>query len=93
MYVVYTKNLKELASQLEAEADVQYVQKDYKSSQSELPKAIPSLPQDWDMTKVNGQFNDPKLSRQWTFKNSERGGISVTRPIKQEELNRVKKSL
>lgn len=79
MYVVYTNNLEELASQLETEANVQYVQRDYKSPKSELPKAIPALPQDWDITKGNGQFNDPRLSRQWTFNNSEDGGISVTR--------------
>jgi len=79
MYVVHTNNLEKLEAELESESNVQYVQRDFKSPKAELPKAIPALPIDWDMTKSNGQFNDPRLSRQWTFKNSEEGGISVTR--------------
>lgn len=79
MYVVHTNNLEKLEAELEGESNVQYVQRDFKSPKAELPKAIPALPIDWDITKVNGQFNDPRLSRQWTFNNSEDGGISVTR--------------
>jgi thermitase len=79
IYVVYTNNLQELEAQLEEESNVQYVQRDFKSPKAELPKAIPALPSQWDITKAEGQFNDPRLSSQWTFKNSEDGGISINR--------------
>ncbi|MCO4792245.1 MAG: S8 family serine peptidase [Bacteriovoracaceae bacterium] len=79
MYVVHTNNLQELESRLLEDKGVLYVERDQKSPKSELPVAQPLLPSQWDMEKEAGQFNDPRLSKQWTFKNSERGGISISR--------------
>lgn len=79
LYLVHTNNLKELESNLQDDKGVLYVERDHKSLKSELPKASPLPPHLWGMTKAAGPFNDPRVSSQWTFKNSEDGGVSVNR--------------
>ncbi len=76
VHVIYTKDLEKTIIELKDHPAVEYLEKDYKAKKKPLAKIVPtvSLPKSMDQSV----FNDPKLSRQWTFKAAKKNGISVT---------------
>ena len=76
VYVLYTNDLEKLNIELSNHPAIAIVEKDYKANKRELAKLVPTLISDKDLEA--GPFNDPKISKQWTFKNATNNGISVS---------------
>jgi thermitase len=77
LYVVHTKNLAALEFDLIGNDAISYIERD-ESSKRDLGKVVP-LPEVNLSKEVEATpFNDPKVSRQWTFRDASSSGISVT---------------
>jgi thermitase len=76
VHVLYTNDLEKLNNELLSHPAVELVEKDYKANQRQLAKLVPTIESDKDLNA--GPFNDPKLSKQWTFKAAAKHGISVS---------------
>ncbi|MBT3584192.1 MAG: S8 family serine peptidase [Halobacteriovoraceae bacterium] len=76
-YVVQTSAVEELQNELSGNSNVTYTEKDYYAGKRDLGYLVPTpLPHSF---KSAPSFNDPKLSRQWLFKDAVKHGISVSK--------------
>jgi subtilisin family serine protease len=74
-YVVATNNLDLLTTKLSNTGRFVYVQKSQKSQRRELPKIIPTKLESNDF--VSSVFNDPYVSKIWSFDDASSNGVSV----------------
>lgn len=81
VYVVYPKNYNQLFNELSKHNAVEIIERDYRSQKRELAKKVKDLELLGPVYKEDSAtpFNDPKVSKVWSFKNSEQNGISVSR--------------
>lgn len=74
VYVVQTNNLYRLEDQLKANQNVALVERDYHAPKRELAKMV-AAPKSMEMD--NAVFNDPYVSKIWSFNNASLNGVSV----------------
>ncbi len=75
LYVVYTDKLHELEKELKRDIHVVYTERDYYAGKRQMPKETAATLE--HLEPSNTPFNDPQLSRQWTFRDAGQNGISV----------------
>lgn len=74
-YVFRTKDPVALKKELEAKAQIEYIEKSYRSEKTKLP-----VPQNIPTTTyfgANDYFNDPKVNQIWSFNDANQYGVSV----------------
>lgn len=74
-YVFRTKNLASLKKELQEKAQIEYMEKSYRSEKTKLPE-----PQNLPATTnfgPNDYFNDPKVNQIWSFNDATQYGVSV----------------
>jgi len=76
VYVVRTHSLEKLEEEISHIPAIEYTERDYKAKPKELAKlgAIPVMDKTIQMASP---FNDPKVSRIWSFKSAQKHGISI----------------
>jgi thermitase len=79
IFLVKTNNVNALASEVKGLDSVEYIQKDYYSGKSAMPKHEVLEPIDYEIKKMMNfdffSFNDPQMSKLWAF--SDKGGMDV----------------
>lgn len=73
-YVIHTDNHQELVKELNQTTKVITFENDFRSQKKLLPEAQP-IPKEVEETQ--SQFNDPKVSNIWSFKDSSKHGSSI----------------
>lgn len=74
VYVAQTNNLYRLEDELKANSNVALVERDYHAPKRELAKVV-AAPKSFDLE--NATFNDPYVSKIWSFNNASMYGVSV----------------
>lgn len=84
VYIVKTNNLVELEKKLKNNSTIEYIERSFRSEKTKLP-----TPQkiELDTTELTpspySEFNDPQLSKVWSFKDAAENGVSVNASYKE----------
>lgn len=91
VYVLYSHDIDTLYKNLKSDKNTIYAEYDYLGTKDKLAKVIPST-ESLNSNNNNRYFNDTKIKKKWSFKDSDDGGIDVTKsyleinPIVREDV-------
>lgn len=91
IYVVKTKDADKLALDLKHNKDVIYTERTYYSGKSTLPTEIISTQTESELSNFS-QFNDPLISKVWSFNDASENGVSVNKAYTYP-INRAKEDI
>ncbi|MBC7429325.1 MAG: S8 family serine peptidase [Bacteriovorax sp.] len=77
IYVLRNKDVSNLEKQLSINPNIEYTERNYKAEKSVLPKPFAAPESEDKALPTSGQFNDPKVSKIWSFDDASRNGVSV----------------